>query len=180
MNFVEVKDGVYVSPSIKVVENAFDKCKELISICESINDWHSLSEGPGGGLIKYMDLEVGFNHHPIFFEVAQILYLHGKKFAEESSTSFGTMEKIRVFKFKPNGSTEIGYESTLQNPREFCSVLNLNSVAGGEILFPEFDIGFIPIEGNMIIFPANFAYKHKENAPETENKYSLVAWFTQP
>lgn len=180
MNFVNTVEGTYVAPSIKAIDNAYDNCSEIIEFIDKNLEWilYDLDDSKDRG-IMYADVKIDYSTSPIVYSAIQQMYLQGKVFAKETGATFSQMDHVRFFKFPPDtGYTDIGHESTPLNPKEFCIVFHLNTVEnGGEMIFEDFNIGFKPIEGSMIIFPANFAYRHNENAPKNIYKYVAVGWF---
>jgi len=63
------------------------------------------------------------------------------------------------------------------NSRVLSVLIYLNSVEGGETLFPEWDVTFRPEPGMMLVFPSSYPWQHAALPPDEGAKYSLVNWF---
>ena len=56
--------------------------------------------------------------------------------------------------------------------RIFACIMYLNDVEeGGETEFPDWNIAVRPEKGKVLLFPCNYLFKHKGNAPISEEKY---------
>tara|TARA_B110001454_G_C12712858_1_gene431413 strand:- start:1575 stop:2159 length:585 start_codon:yes stop_codon:yes gene_type:complete len=63
------------------------------------------------------------------------------------------------------------------NSRVLSVIVYLNSVEGGETVFPEWDAAIRPEPGRMLVFPSSYPWQHVALPPDEGAKYSLVTWF---
>lgn len=63
------------------------------------------------------------------------------------------------------------------NSRALSVIVYLNSVEGGEVVFPEWDTTIRPEPGRMLVFPSSYPWQHIALPPDEGAKYSLVNWF---
>ena len=57
------------------------------------------------------------------------------------------------------------------------AVAYLNSVEGGQTLFPLVDLSLVPEAGKLVLFPSSYPWLHHALAPDGGAKYSMVTWF---
>jgi len=55
-------------------------------------------------------------------------------------------------------------------------VVFLNTCSGGELIFPNKNIEFKPIKGDMIVFPATPEYSHKTNDVKGMKRIIVCPW----
>lgn len=189
VNDVELQDGEYIFPGIKIIDNAIDNCQELIDIANSIPDAWSQSAVGGDpevdeGVRKSnsFPMPVHFNNPLSFFKTAQKIHLYGQQFAEESGIYFSHMEPISLLEYLAgDGFYKPHFDFGPDTPRTISALLYLNDVEeGGETYFDQFDVAVTPREGRLVLFPSTFPYSHEARYPTSGNKYVLVTWFGQP
>lgn len=186
VNDVELSEGEYVFPAIKVIDNAIDNPQGLIDIANSIPDaWGASAVGAEGVIddeyrrSNYFPFPVHFSNPLAFFATAQKIYLYAQQYAEENGMGFSHMEPISMLEYladdgfyKPH--TDFG--PTM--PRAISAVLYLNDVEeGGETYFNELDLSIQPMEGRLVLFPSTPPFGHEARLPKSGNKYILVTWF---
>jgi hypothetical protein len=62
------------------------------------------------------------------------------------------------------------------NSRTLSALVYLNSVKGGDTVFPEWDTTIHPEPGKMVVFPSSYPWQHTALPPDEGAKYSLVTW----
>ena len=89
-----------------------------------------------------------------------------------------TAFSIRIY-YQNNGWF-IEHQDQAQGPnsqRQFGIVLYLNDVEeGGQTYFGELDLGIKAERGKMIIFPANYLFRHEGQKPISCDKYAITAF----
>ena len=186
---IVIKDGAQVAPGVFVYEEVIDNCQEIINFALSDPDkWRDSRIGGNidGGIVnkeirntRILDVPHTFSNDIAWFEIAQIVWSYANRYAIDHEIAFSNMEYLQLLHY----STEDGFykphaDSGPGSPRIFSAVLYLNDVEdGGETYFNNFDIGVKPKAGRLIIFPADFIYKHEARTPKSNDKFALVTWF---
>jgi hypothetical protein len=71
----------------------------------------------------------------------------------------------------------IDANSPVSSGRVLSGVFYLNTVdEGGETWFPYQEVKVKPVQGSIVLFPANFAYPHKALVPMSGPKYIVATW----
>lgn len=189
VNDVELEEGVYVLPGVKVIDNAIDEPEKLIEFANSVPEgWQPSAVGGFNNVnsdirrSNSFQFPVHFSNPLMFFKTAQKIYLHVQQYAQENGISFGHMEPISMLEYLAgDGFYKPHFDFGPEQPRSISAVVYLNDVEeGGETFFDQFDTGFTPIAGRLVIFPSTFPYSHEARVPISGNKYILVTWFSQP
>lgn len=189
VNDVELQEGEYIFPGIKVIDNAIDNSQELIDIANANPDGWSQSAVGGFADIdtdvrrsNSFSIPVHFENPLSFFKTAQKIYLYAQQFAQENGIFFNHMESISMLEYlSGDGFYKPHLDFGPNTPRTLSAVLYLNDVEeGGETYFDQLDLGVKPREGRLILFPSTFPYSHEARNPQSGNKYVLVTWFSQP
>jgi hypothetical protein len=189
VNGVELHDGEYILPGIKIIDNAIDNSQELIDIANSLPEaWQRSGVGSEGHVesdvrrSNSFPFPVHFSNPLIFFATAQKIYLHAQQYAEENGIMFSHMEPISMLEYlADDGFYKAHHDFGPEFPRTLSALLYLNDVEdGGETYFDQFDMSVTPKEGRLVIFPSTFPYSHEARSPRSGNKYVLVTWFGQP
>lgn len=186
INDIELQEGEYVLPAVKVIDNAIDNPDRLIEIANSIPDgW----EPSPVGSERNIDQDVRRSHsfpfnvhfeNPLeFFATAQKIYLYAQLYAQENGVAFSHMEPISMLEYLAgDGFYRPHHDFGPDIPRNMSAVLYLNDVEeGGETYFDRFDFSVTPKAGRLVLFPSNFPYSHEARHPISGNKYVLVTWF---
>lgn len=189
VNDIELQEGEYILPGVKIIDNAIDNPSGLIDIANSIPDaW--MPSAVGGQNEVDADVRrsnsfpfpVHFSNPLSFFQTAQKIYLYAEQYAQENGISFTHMEPIAMLEYL----TEDGFylphlDYGPDHPRAISAILYLNDVEeGGETYFDRFDTSIQPMAGRLILFPSNMPYSHEARTPKSGNKYILVTWFGLP
>lgn len=189
VNDVELQEGEYVFPGIKIIDNAIDDPQELIDIANSIPD--AWAPSPIGGEPQVDEdvrksnsfpFPIHFNNPLVFFKTAQKIYLYAQQYAEENGIFFSHMEPISLLEYlAADGFYKPHFDFGPETPRTISALIYLNDVEdGGETYFNQFDLSITPKAGRVVLFPSTFPYSHEARLPRSGNKYVLVTWFGQP
>jgi hypothetical protein len=186
---IVLKDGVEISPGIFVYEDVIDNSQELIDFAVSDPEkWRDSRVGYGQaeGVVnkeirntKILDVPAIFSNDIKWFEVSQIVWSYANKYGMDHDAAFSNMESLQLLHY----STDEGFykphaDSGPGMQRIFSAVLYLNDVEnGGETYFNSFDVSVSPKAGRLVMFPANFVYKHEARTPKSNDKFALVTWF---
>lgn len=189
INDVELQEGEYVLPGIKVIDNAIDNAANLIDIANSVPEaWH-LSTVMGEGQVhsdvrrsNSFPFNVHFDNPLEFFATAQKIYLYAQVYAEENGIFFSHMEQISMLEYLAgDGFYKPHHDFGPGTPRTISAILYLNDIDdGGETYFDKFDLGIMPRAGRLVLFPSTHPYTHEARISSSENKYVLVTWFGMP
>jgi hypothetical protein len=189
VNDIELQEGTYVIPGIKVIDNAIDNSDRLIDIANNIPDaWSASLVGDDHSVdsdvrrSNSFPLNVHFDNPLEFFATAQKIHLYARLYAEENGVNFSHMEPISMLEYlagdgfyKPH--LDFGHDI----PRNISAILYLNDVeTGGETYFDKFDFAIKPKAGRLVLFPSTHPYSHEARSPISANKYILVTWFGMP
>jgi hypothetical protein len=189
VNDVELQEGEYVLPGVKIIDNAIDNPTALIDIANAVPDaW--MPSGVGGHSEIDADVRrsnsfpfpVHFSNPLTFFQTAQKIYLYAQQYAQESGIFFSHMESISMLEYLAgDGFYKPHFDFGPETPRTISCILYLNDVEeGGETYFDQFDFSVAPKAGRLVLFPSTFPYSHEARLPVSGNKYVLVTWFGQP
>lgn len=189
LNNIELKEGTYVIPGVKVIDGVIDNSDELIEIANSIPDAWSASTVGGHYEIDQevrksnsFPFNVHFDNPLEFFTTAQKIYLHAQLYAQENYIEFSHMETISMLEYLAGDGfyrphTDFGPDI----PRTISAILYLNDVEeGGETYFDRFDLKVQAKAGRLVLFPSTFPFSHEARHPVSNNKYVLVTWFGMP
>lgn len=189
VNDVELKEGEYVLPGVKIIDDAIDNPAELIDIANAIPDgWMPSAVGGDNNIdsdirrSNSFPFPVHFSNPLSFFQTAQKIYLYAEQYAQENGITFSHMEPISMLEYLAgDGFYKPHFDFGPEQPRTISAILYLNDVAeGGETHFDQFDLTISPIKGRLVLFPSTFPYSHEARQPISGNKYILVTWFGQP
>lgn len=180
-----IKDGDYVAPSIKIIDNVFDNCQSIIDLTSDSKSWSDAKIGKEAEVSKRIrntneiTIPLGLSYPLDFFVVSQIIFMYASQYAHENNFSFSHMEQISLLHYKKNeGFYQSHFDNGPSMPRSMSALLYLNDVdKGGETYFDKFDLSITPKAGRLALFPANYAYSHVANPPLSGDKYVLVTWF---
>lgn len=188
---IKVIDGVKIAPGIFVYDNIIDNSEELINFALLDKDrWRDSRISSANGLDGVINKEIRntrifdapsvYSNDIKWFEISQIIWNYADRYGLENDAAFSGMEYLQLLHY----STEEGFykphaDSGPGMQRIFSAILYLNDVEeGGETYFNNFDIAVRPKSGRLVIFPANFVYKHEARTPKSNDKFALVTWFS--
>ena len=189
VNDVELQEGQYVLPGIKIIDNAIDNSLELIDIANAAPDaWNPSPVGGPNNVdtdarrSNSFQFPIHFSNPLSFFKTAQKIYLYAQQYAQENGIFFTHMEQISMLEYLAgDGFYKPHFDFGPEHPRTISAILYLNDVEqGGETYFDQFDISVEPKIGRLVLFPSTFPYSHEARLPLSGNKYVLVTWFGEP
>lgn len=175
-----------VAPSIYIFENAIPNHKEIITIFKNESDWKQAKiYDKSGNLVddnsyrtsKNIFLNVDFNSDENIFILGKNIFQRAIFYAKKNNTSLSNMEQMQLLKYPPGTFYKAHADSSPSIYREFSAVAYLNDCEGGETYFENFDVSVSPKAGRLVIFPANFAYRHSARPPKNGEKFVVVTWF---
>ena len=86
-------------------------------------------------------------------------------------------EPYGLLKYQMSEEYSDHYDSSTDIGRAVSALVYLNDdYEGGELEFPNFGIKIKPQAGMMILFPSNYAYRHRAHPVTKGTKYALVTW----
>lgn len=184
-----LNEGKEVAPCIFVYDNVIDNSEQLIKLAHSYDD----SKKSGAKIFNLngehydastrnttsINIEPTYKNDLEWFVVAKKIWEYGDRYAKEQDICFSFMEYPQFLHYssgegfyKPHSDAGPGVD------RVFSAVLYLNEVEnGGETYFNNLDISVSPKGGRLVLFPANYAYKHEARIPVTGEKNVIVTWF---
>lgn len=188
---IDLKDGVELAPGVLVYENVIDNYQELIDFALlDPQKWRDSRISGGnieGGLVdkktrntRVLDVPAIYANDIEWFKVSQTIWRYADEYAKKFDISFSNMEHVQLLHY----STEEGFykphsDSGPGMQRIFSGLLYLNDVEdGGETYFHNFNLSIKPKAGRLALFPANYVYLHEAKTPKSNDKFTLVTWFT--
>jgi len=189
VNDVELKQGEYVFPGVKIIDGVIDNPELLIDIANSIPDgWMPSAVGGEANVdtnarrSNSFNFPIHFTNPLVFFSTAQKIYLHAQQYSDENGIFFSHMEQISMLEYLANdGFYKPHCDFGPETPRSLSAILYLNDVEeGGETYFDQIDVSVLPKAGRLVLFPSTFPYTHEARSSISGNKYVLVTWFGQP
>lgn len=184
-----LKHGDMIAPGIVIYDNVIENSKELIDFAVASHEKWVESKINGDfftGEInkeirntKVFDASATYPNDIKWFEVSQIIWRYGNQYGLDFDISFSNMEFAQLLHYPSGeGFYRPHIDSGPKMQRVFSAVLYLNDIEiGGETYFNYFDISVSPKEGRLVIFPANYIYKHEARPPLSDDKFALVTWF---
>jgi hypothetical protein len=190
MSYLE--GAVEVGPSIFVFDNFIDNSEEIVAEALKRADQGlvtdaQISKGrePGFQVDKeiretlMIDIAPVYSNDVMWWLLAQKIWQCGDEYAKDHSIFFSNMELPQFLVYRQNEGFYSPHVDTGRTfERVFSAVLYLNDVeVGGETYFEKFDLEIRPIAGRLVMFPANYVYRHGAKTPESSDKYCIVTWF---
>lgn len=190
MSYLET--AVEIGPSIFLYENFIDNSEEIVAAAIKKGQESLVFEAKVGGGVEetfevnkeirdtlLIDISPLYSNDVMWWLLAQKIWKCGDEYARSHDLPFSDMEFPQfLFYPKNKGFYNAHIDTGKSFPRVFSAVLYLNDVeVGGETYFEKFDIEVKPVAGRLIMFPANFVYRHGAKTPESSDKYCVVTWF---
>lgn len=181
-----------VLPAVKVIDSAFDGCKEFIEEVLAADGWSNGRIGSGEENrvatevrdVNVLTLEGSFTAPVSWYLISRGIMLHALDYAREYGYGIKNMEPPQVLHYSCNKDHQQFYKPHVdtdyvgEHKRDFSAVLYLNTVEeGGDTVFNYFGAGVNPVEGRIVFFPANYVYLHEALPPVSEDKFAVVTWF---
>jgi prolyl 4-hydroxylase len=93
-------------------------------------------------------------------------------------------EHLRLKRYLPDGRDFFGLHVDVMGQaaarRFMTAILYLNSVEGGETVFPELDVAVAPAPGKLVAFPPLWLFPHAGLSPRSDSKYILHTYLCYP
>jgi hypothetical protein len=86
-------------------------------------------------------------------------------------------EEYNMLKYSFGQEYHSHYDGSTGDGRSLSAILYLNdNYEGGQIEFVNFNITIKPTAGMLLLFPSNYAYRHKAHPVTSGTKYAIVTW----
>lgn len=178
-------DSVTIAPAIELYEDILDNPEDIIEFALTKDNWKESTMGAENRIdtdyrdSKILHIPYGLDSEVIWFVLAKILNAAGQHYAEKWDTGPCYMENPQLLHYAAgSGHYDEHHDAGPGHPRVFSAVLYLNDVEdGGETYFKYFDFKVKPKAGNLIIFPADYAYTHAALPPISGDKFAIVTWY---
>jgi hypothetical protein len=86
-------------------------------------------------------------------------------------------EEYNMLKYSFGQEYHSHYDGNTGSGRSLSAILYLNDdYEGGHIEFVNFNITIKPTAGMLLLFPSNYAYRHKAYPVTSGTKYAIVTW----
>lgn len=170
-------EGVIENPQgvIDFVSNS-DSWKDSEMFLDAREDFYKNNDQRN---TKIFHVPVEFPEGSLWHTLSEKIFNCVDHYATYNRFRFSGMEALQILKYYTNEGFYDEHIDDGPNMNRICSsVLYLNDVEeGGETYFTKFNLSVKPIAGNMIVFPANYAYAHKALPPKSSEKFSVVTWY---
>jgi hypothetical protein len=178
-----------IGPAIFLYKNIINNEKEIINTCLEKGGWRKAQiwDKPSSSLVndndsrntQIFDTPMDYLEGDIWHEISSSIFHRVDHYAQKNAFGFCGMEPIQILRYFPGeGFYNPHFDDGPAYNRICSAVLYLNDVElGGETHFINFDLSVKPSSGNMIVFPANYAYIHEAKKPISEEKFAAVTWF---
>jgi hypothetical protein len=121
------------------------------------------------------------DYSPAWYFIAKALKSYGYRYAEMYRANFLSMEYPEMLYYpQGEGFFQDHVDSIPNVQRIFSAVLYLNTVDdGGETYFNDIDVKVKPVAGRLVMFPANYLYRHEALPPLSGEKFCVVTWYRE-
>jgi predicted 2-oxoglutarate/Fe(II)-dependent dioxygenase YbiX len=86
-------------------------------------------------------------------------------------------EPYQALKYQTGTEYKAHYDGNTTSGRFLSAITYLNDdYNGGELEFPNFGVKIKPREGDLVLFPSNYAYAHIAHPVTSGTKYAIVTW----
>ena len=86
-------------------------------------------------------------------------------------------EPYQALKYQTGEEYKAHYDGSTASGRFLSAITYLNDdYNGGELEFPNFGVKIKPREGDLFLFPSNYAYAHIAHPVTSGTKYAIVTW----
>ena len=182
----------FILPAVKVLDNAFDGCKDFIDEVLAEDGWSNGRIGTGDANkvakhirdVNVLMLDRSLTSPVSWYLVSRGIMMHALEYAKEYGQGISEMEPPQVLHYSadPDGrqyyKPHVDTDYNNGHQRDFSALLYLNTVEeGGDTVFNYFGVGVQPVEGRIVFFPATYAYLHEALPPVSNDKFAVVTWF---
>jgi hypothetical protein len=177
-----------IAPGIVIIENAIDNSDHLIDLGVNRQDWEPstvVTNDGGHGVdlnarvADVLNVEANLQHEIEWFSLAKTFWDYGNEYGSIYTAPFSRIEGAQMLRYQTNrGHYDTHTDSGPHTPRIFSAVLYLNDVEeGGETYFPVFDVSVKPEKNKLVLFPANYMYRHSALPAISNEKFCIVTWY---
>lgn len=178
-----------IAPAIMLYENVIENPQEIIDFVLSDDSWKDslmFIDGKEDFYNNNSQRNTKIFYVPIEFPEGSMWHMLSEKifrcvdhYATYNGFRFSGMEALQILRYCPNEGFYDDHIDDGPNMNRICSsVLYLNNVEdGGETHFTKFNLSVKPTAGDMIVFPANYAYVHKALPPKSSEKFAVATWY---
>lgn len=168
------KNGINFSETISTIVTRDTKGWNIKN--QKATDWEF-----GEKIIGYDEYPVNFSFsiNENFLILAKKIFDHASDYATKNLTKINTFDYCVIRKYSSSpGFLELE-SSDVDNPsRKLTAILFLSIFdQDNKIVFKNFDLEIAAQQGDIIIFPASFAYSFKINRPKKSDSLILVSHF---
>lgn len=183
-----------VEHDILVIDNAFNKCDELILEAEKLNKWTESSLSNGSS-IAYVDqtvrnsqkLAIDSDVFPsltkletciteITHAAINLYCVHSPYVKIVTDTGYELIRYKEGQYFKEHIDAIKGH-SDWGSRRVSCVIFLNDSFDGGDLIFTRQNLRIKPKAGTIVLFPSDFTHPHASKDLKSGTKYSIVTWF---
>jgi Rps23 Pro-64 3,4-dihydroxylase Tpa1-like proline 4-hydroxylase len=181
----------FIEHAILHQTQVFDQGPALIQEIERINWWRpaaTVSQDTEYRHNSTMSLQVLVAHFPELRQFEESIFNLYRAALQEycRENQHFKVEKdegYHILKYEVGDSykehVDYSPHSKLMDFRSASGVLYLNSeYEGGELEFPRQKLTIHPQAGDLLLFPANFAYPHIAHPVTKGRRYAVVTWFS--
>lgn len=169
---------------IDIYENIIDNSKELIELSEHLNKWEDATVINNASPLSHIEKNTRSNKLFIpdteiaeFKQMFDTVSEYIKDYANKYGASYSYIEKCQILKYNPGDFFVAHNDDGKYTLRVISGILYLNTVdGGGETEFVYHDTWVSPVEGRLVLFPSNYAYRHRAISPHKSTKYAVVFW----
>jgi hypothetical protein len=181
--------GKEIYRGIVVYDNVLEATEEIINVGKEDDRWvESKVFIDGEQKVSAHDRETQIlllpptvDHDPMWYFIAKALKGYGYIYANSYRAFFQSMEFPQMLHYPENTgfyTDHVDSEPGIQ--RIFSAVLYLNTVEeGGETHFPDIGVSVKPVAGRLVMFPANYLYRHQALPPISNEKFCIVTWYRE-
>jgi len=178
-----------LAPGIAYYDNVIENSKEIIDFIientsfkesKTFNNVEKIAES-GGDYRKSLSTRFPTDND-IYGNMWNKIMNYISDYTEYWQCEIGGIYPIGCLKYlKGDGYYKSHIDDYKFSPRSLSFVLYLNDIEdGGETFFDHFNIKVKPVSGRLLIFPANFPYKHQALPTISDDKYVVIGFFAYP
>lgn len=180
--------GNEVYRGVMVYDNFIEEPEGLIEIGKEDDRWEDAEVIDDDGnqdvqsevrVTRKLGLSPQVDYDPTWYFVAKALKQMGYRYANTYKAYFGSMEFPQMLYYPADSGYYADHvDAAVGNERVFSAVLYLNTIDnGGETRFVDLDLTIKPVAGRLVMFPANYLFRHEATKPIGQDKFSIVTWY---
>lgn len=173
---------------VMIYDNFLEATDEFVNMAKEEDRWEDaeIIDANGGQApdiehrnTRKLSLPPLVDYNPAWYFLAKSLKQMGYRYANTYKAFFQSMEFPQMLYYP----ADVGYyhdhvDDDVGLERVFSAVLYMNTIEqGGETRFVDLDLTVKPVAGRLLMFPANFLYRHEATMPIGQDKFSVVTWY---